>query len=224
MQAVVSAGMGVATSNNLGESVNFPIQNPLSDQFYSYAANRTADTASLINGFAGIEFTLQPLYKLQLGLNYHQTNNFSITGNVTQGADSLSQDTYAYRYQTYSQQWLLASKLLYFGNKNYHPYLFVGAGIAQNKAHNYNTNVPEDLTFTRQYQNRTISSFSYSLGFGVDVDLTSQVRLGIGYRFVDAGKFQLGSAMIDTTAVTGLLPSSHLYLNEALVQLTLLFK
>ena len=49
------------------------------------------------------------------------------------------------------------------------------------------------------------------------------MRLGVGYRFASLGKAQLGSALIDVTPVAGTFSQSHLYTNEALVQLTWIF-
>ena len=76
-------------------------------------------------------------------------------------------------------------------------------------------------TFTREYSDNTESSFTYSLGLGVDMDITEHLRLGVGYRFADLGKVRLGDAEINTTEVAGTLSQDHLYANEILVQLSL---
>lgn len=220
---IVTLGAGVASSSDVGESQNFPIHNPVTDEFYNYSANQSNRSAGLFEGFLGAEWNVYPNWLVQAGLDYNQTTSLQAKGTFVQGADAGSADTYSYQYYVASKQLLVAGKLLYSLKERYRPYLLAGLGATFNDAYHYSTNVPPFLTFTRQYANNTTTSFSYAIGAGIDVDITCYLRAGLGYRFTDLGQAQLGNAIIDTTSVSGTLSQSHLYTNELLAQLTWIF-
>ncbi len=219
---VISLGAGFLSTSNVGQSQNFPILNPVTDEFYNYSATQFNQRSDLFEGFLGTEWCFQPNWAIQVGLDYNRpTSSFAANGTFLQGADLESADSYTYQYRVATSQWLIAGKLLYsLKNTPLHPYLLGGLGVAYNKAYDYGTNVPPFLTFTRMYANNTSKSFSYALGVGVDADIAPRFRLGMGYRFSDLGKIRLGAATIDTTPVEGTLSQAHWYANEFLAQLT----
>ncbi len=219
---LVSIGGGTASSSNVGASQNFPIQYPVTEEFYSYSVSHATQTSSLVDIFLGAEWNVQPNWAVQGGIGYNQASPFSVKGTLVQGTDVASQNTYTYQYGVLIRQLLIEGKLLYSFRQRFHPYVFAGLGTALNKSYSYNTNVPPFLTFTRMYSNNAMTSFSYALGVGLDYDVDSLIRLGIGYRFANLGKAQLGSAVIDTTHVSGTLSQSNIYANEVLVQFTLM--
>lgn len=220
---IIGIGGGFSSPTNSGQSQNFPIKNSLTDEFYDYSANHTNQISGLFDGFIGIEQKLGSSWLVQAGLDYTQASPFSAKGTLTQGVDAASEDFYTYHYQIITRQLLVTTKWLYQFKKCLLPYLFVGIGPSFNKAYDYDTNVPVDLAFTRQYSSHTTSAFSYALGLGFDANINSHIRLGIEYRFADLGKVQLGSAMIDTTSVSGTLSQSNFYTNELLARLTYIF-
>lgn len=220
-RSVIAIGGGAYFTSNTGESQTFPIQDPDTDEFYEYAPTHNSQTAGLYNAFVGVEWRLLPNWLLQTGFDYNQTSSLYTNGVVTQGADVQSEDIYNYHYNIVTRQLLLAGKLLYTLKQRYHPYVLVGLGAAFNQASNYSTNVPPFLTFTRMYQDNNNTSFSYAAGVGVDVDLTDNLRFGIGYRYADLGQVKLGAANIDVNSVSGTLSQSNLYANQLLAQLTL---
>ncbi len=220
---IFSLGAGASISSNVGESKNFPIQNPMTDEFYNYSANHSSQTSPFIDLYLAAEWNLDPYWMFQGGVAYNQTSPFAAKGTFLQGADIESSDSYTYQYGILSRRLLLDGKLLYLIKEHFHAYVLVGFGAAFNDAYSYSTDVPPFLTFTRTYSNHSTTAFSYEMGGGVDADITDQLRLGIGYRFADLGKAQLGSATIDSTSVSGTLSQSHLYTNELLAQMTWLF-
>lgn len=119
-----------------------------------------------------------------------------------------------------AEQFLVEGKLLYTYHCIFHPYILAGLGVSANRADNFSTNVPPFLTFTRVYSSHSETFFSYNVGAGIDFDVTNNIRLGIGYRFADFGKAQLGSARIDTTNVSGTLSQNNLFVHEILGQVT----
>jgi opacity protein-like surface antigen len=219
---VASIGAGAAISSDAGKSQTFPIMNPVTDEFFIYTANNPTQTAAAFDAFLGTEWTFLPQWALQLGLDYNQAWDFRAEGSLVQGADIQSEDQYSYHYDILTRQLLVESKILYRYKERFHPYLLLGIGASFNEASNYNTNVPSFLTFTRQYQDNTETSFTYNVGVGVDVDIAKHFRLGLGYRFADFGQVKLGSASIDTTQVNGTLSQPHLYASEIIAQFTML--
>jgi opacity protein-like surface antigen len=219
---VMSLGAGAYVTSNVGNSQNFPIQNPITDSYYNYSVNQASQEAAFLSLFLGREWLISDRYwLLQAGLEYTETTGLQVSGNLTQGAEVVSQNHYSYKYNTITRQLLIDGKILYTCQHIFHPYIFAGLGTSVNQASDYTTTVPPDLTFTKQYKSNNSISFSYALGFGVDVEIHDRLRLGIGYRFTDLGKVSLGSATIDGTSVPGTLSQNHLYANELIAQLSL---
>jgi opacity protein-like surface antigen len=223
LDPVVSvAGGAFFTIGNAGDSQYFGIVDPDTDQFYQYQAANPENPQYLFGLFVGNRFVFNNLWALQAGLDYTQSGTFQAAGNLTQGADTLSEDTYQYHYNIITRQLLAEAKVLYQFKQNtrVHPYFLFGMGASFNNASDFATTIPYSLTFTRQYQNHSTVSFSYSLGLGVDVDLTYNLSLGLGYRFADLGNVSLGTASINGTDVGGTIHQDHLYANEMVAQLS----
>ena len=221
-RAVFTVGGGLAATTNLGESQTFPIQNPVTDEFYRYSPNNSWQTSFLAEGFVGVERILTSDWAIQAGFDYNQITSFSVRGTLVQGADAQSADTFNYHYDILSKQALFAVKMLYSFQDRFHPYLFAGLGVTFNDINQFSTNVPPFLTFTRMYSGNSSTESSYAVGVGVDVDINQHTRVGIGYRFTDLGQIQLNHATINGLSVNGTLSQNHLYVNELLAQFTLM--
>jgi opacity protein-like surface antigen len=170
--------------------------------------------------FVGAEMMLPQNWAWQLGLSYFQNNDFTENGNVYQFADP-AYNNLTYRYQIQSRRLALETKLSHACHQIWHPYLTASVGEAFNKATSY-TEFPitsADVPMTQSFADHSTSSFTYTVGFGVDVDMTDHVRLGAGYRFMDLGNASLGVSSLQTGNNT--LSNSHLYTNEVLAQLSL---
>lgn len=217
---VFSIGGGASFTSNSGQSQNFPIMNPITDEYFYYSSNQSTETRGFYDLYLAMEFLLRPLWMLQLGVDYNEARPFPTYGYFIQGADLRSQNDYEYNYRIKTQQLLFEGKLLYTYQQSIHPYIIGGIGAAFNNAFNYATNVPPFLTFTRQYANASNSQFAWAVGLGFDADVTDCVRLGLGYRFADSGTVSLGQAVIDNVPVPGTLSQSHFYTNQVLAQLT----
>lgn len=216
---IIAVTGSALTTTDQNDTTTFPIVDPIVDSFYIYEPNDTTNSLVIAEVFLGVEWCFQNL-GFQVGLAYNQSRAFSYEGTLTQGADVQSQDVFTYEYDLRLRQALVEGKLLFYMNKFYHPYLLAGIGAAFNSASGFTTNVPPFLTFTRSYSHNTVTSFSYVLGFGIDIDLDQVFRVGVGYRFADYGKAELGDAVIDDTAVSGTLSMPHLYTNQLFAQIT----
>ncbi len=210
---------GAAFNSDAGHSQNFPATDEIFS-FFNYAANNTHQTLAIFGGFVGAEFLLHPKWDLQAGLAYYQPSTFHTNGIVTQGIDPDSENLYTYKYAIQSRQLLAESKLLYHC-RYFHPYLSAGIGAAWNRSQSFAVNIqPPFTTLSNQFNNNTMTSFTYSVGLGLDVDMTKQARIGIGYRFADLGKSKTGNGIIDDVITQNTLSQSHLYTHEILAQLT----
>jgi opacity protein-like surface antigen len=218
---VMTLGAGASFSSQVGKTQYFPIQNPATDQFYSYVANRRSQTSFLFDGFLGAEWAVtKSNWLFQAGLEYKQASPFNARGVLTQGSASSLQNSYGYRYNVFSRQLLIEGKALYTIKNRFHPYALIGVGMAFNRAYGYGTNVPAS-TYTPIYTDNTTHSLSGAVGFGIDIDITQHVRAGLGYRFSDLGqRVNLGRAVLNPSGGKGAVSQAHLYTNELLAQFT----
>ncbi|RUR07931.1 porin family protein [Legionella sp. km772] len=217
---------GAAFSDSVGRSQFIPIVNPIEDEFFNYAAAQSNQTEFLWGVSLAMEFGLNQNWLLQSGFSYYQPTLFHPQGMVAQGIDALSVDNFSYQYEIQARQVLFENKLLYnlsYKAGAFHPYASVGIGLGINSSSNYRVNItPPFTTFSNQFTNGSDSAFSYRVGLGVDYDLTTKLRIGIGYRFADFGKTKLGNAFIDQVPTFNNLSQAHLYTNEVLGQFTFL--
>jgi opacity protein-like surface antigen len=216
---IVNFSLGAAFNSDAGESKNIPAHGGVFS-YYNYTAHNVDQSQPLFGAFLGAEFSINPEWSAQGGFGYYEPSAFHVKGVVTQGVNVASQNQYSYYYHIQTRQFLAEGKVLYNWLR-YHPYLAAGIGAALNESENYNVNIqPPFTTFSNQFGDNSTTSFTYSVGFGVDVDITEQARLGIGYRFAGLGKACTGNGMIDTVATSNTLSQDHLYSNEILAQFT----
>lgn len=211
---------GVASAN-VGSSHR--LDTPHDSTVYYYDASDANSTRMLLGAFLGIEFPPCLQYSewdMDLGLGYYQPFAFVGSGTLAQGMDPISTDFFNYLYKVKSQQLLAEGKFLWRFRERIRPYVLLGLGAAFNQAYDYEVHYNHSLTFTPLFSNNTTTQFSYSLGVGVDMDITKHWRFGLGYRFSDLGRAGLGSGVIDTTPVSDSLSQSHLYANEGVLQLS----
>jgi opacity protein-like surface antigen len=220
---MVSIGAGAAITSNAGCSQSFPIENPVTDEFYTYTAHKTTQTQAIFDVFLGAEWHATPCWRLQFGVDYITPAFFTAKGSLIQGADVQSENSYAYQYLMKTQQLYFEGKCIYTDLCYFSPYLFMGLGAAFNKAYRFSTTVPDTITFTRIYKDHTNTSFSYAVGAGIDFEIFSNIHLDVCYRFANMGRVALGSATIDDIPVKGTLTQSHLYANQVLAQITATF-
>lgn len=213
----ISAGAAVA---KVGQSQTLTMDGDFTE--YRYSAGDSHSNQLLGGVFVGTESFLSPRWGLQFGLGFYIPKRFSAEGILSQGIDIPSSDLFTYRYKVRTSQLLVEGKLLYIIREQFYPYVVLGLGTAFNRAYDYSTTVPPFLTFTPQFMDHKTTHFSYSVGAGLDINVLTSLRLGAGYRFADFGKTNLGDGTIDVLPFTSTLQQSHLYVHQAMVQLTYL--
>lgn len=209
---------GVAAASNAGRTQTLAMEGDFTT--YQYFANKSDSNTILWGGTLGTEVTLNSKWDLQLGVSFYKPEDISSSGVLVQGVDPQSADSFNYSYHLKSSQLLIEGKILRVFNKIYWPYLSLGLGATFNKASNYQTNVPPFLTFTPNFADHKVTHFAYSLGTGIDVSIQENIRLGIGYRYVDLNKANLGSGVIDTTPIPQTLAQSNIHMHQALIQIS----
>jgi opacity protein-like surface antigen len=214
--------IGPVFSSDVGETQNFPIQNPIADSFYNYQKTNQVQTNGQFALFVGDRWNLRFPFKVEGGLSYSQTGIFSTKGLLTQGADVLSEDTFTYKYKIQSRQLEVKGKILYGYPGPIFPYFSFGMGAAFNTANNFSTNVPEFLTTTRNYPSNTQASFTYTVGIGAEYEYDSHIHLGWGYEFSNNGSVAFESANVTGIPVTGTITQSHLYTHAIMAQVSYL--
>lgn len=216
---VITLSGGVFWPTQLGKSQEFFLE----PSTYTYNTHKNNQGRGIFGGFGGLEFTLNPMWAMQLGASYYQTSSMNTSGVVHQGIDLPSSDNFNYHYDLTSRQVLAEGKLLMNNFERFHPYVSLGLGASFNRASNYNVHIPNSITFSPKFADYSNNSFSYSVGTGVDMDIIPHLRLGLGYRFADLGKANLGAGRIDNVPISHTLQQSNLYTNQLLAQLTWVF-
>ncbi len=209
-------------NNNAGASDSIPAHDGVFTSF-QYTSAKNKQNTPFGGVLLGIECPYGTWWSWQAGVSYYRYGQLRAKGLVMQGVDASSQNQYPYQYTINSQQVLAEGKVFYNWQPHYHPYLDLGLGAGFNKFSNYQaTLLPAFTTFSNQFGNNSSTSFSYLVGVGVDVDITSNIRYGIGYRFTNLGRVQSGTSMIDTIATSNTISRSAIYGNQLLGQLIVL--
>jgi opacity protein-like surface antigen len=213
-QYSIGLDLGVGKPTNLGSATTFP----LGYSTFSYSPNGN-DVYPLIAGISISKIlTIDPFYTLQAGVSAHYISRMNVKGDLEQGiSPPYYQANYSYNMSSY--QYLVDAKLRRQFYERYFPYIYLGLGMAFNKAYDYSISVPGYLTVTPEYSTRTTNSFTYSLGLGMDYFVMPTLSIGVGYRFINLGKVGLGPGVINNTNVSAKLTQSHLYINTVLAQL-----
>lgn len=219
-EPILSVGGGGVWTGNLGKNQDLYIPN---NEYYKYHVSDRSDGNGVFDIFLGGEWEFCPQWAAQLGVGYTYMGSFSVGGDYEQGFDPQSSDIYTYNYRVRSQQVQAESKILFEMTRMLRPYIYGGLGASFNKASNFNADYPEFLTFTREYENHTSSSFTWSVGAGLDVQALDCLRVGVGYRFADLGRVSLGQSYIDDTPVTDTLSQKHLYTNMVLGHISFIY-
>ncbi len=225
MHSIVTLTTGGSStfSNQTSQSLAFD------DNFFVYHPNHSSSALNLIvGGFIGEEYTFNSLYTWQFGVAFYQSSNSSIRGEETQApADNLQAINYwNYQYKLSSRKLLFENKIFYTLRKRYHPYLLVGLGESLNNTSGFQV-TPQNSgeVATAIFNNHLNKSFTYTLGFGLDIDVLKKMRIGLGYRFAGLGKYNLGTGTLDTglggeVFLIPALKPTNVFNQELLIQLT----
>ncbi|MBA2651924.1 MAG: outer membrane beta-barrel protein [Tatlockia sp.] len=185
----------------------------------TYPAIKHLETSYSGEVFLGRLLALTPRFYLQFGFALAGTTRVGLQGDIWQEADP-DFNNFSYSYKIEHLHTAVKGKLLPNINRSVQPYLSASIGVGFNHAYNFSTiakstEVDEEAPFA----SRTQSSFTYTLGAGLQKKFCTHYAIGIGYEFADWGRSQLASSL-DQTIGRGL-RLNHLYTHQ--IQFSLSF-
>ncbi len=191
---VASLSLNQAWSR-VGEQQRFYLRQNIEQTF---TANRSNSSFAEGEIFLGIQQDISSWVQAQLGLAYQATGNVNLEGNIWDDADP-AYNNYSYAYQVSHQHAAVKLKLLIDMKSVIRPYVSGSLGIGYNTSHSYHNTatIPEAIA-NPNFANKTISDFTYTLGLGGQMDMTTHTSIGFGYEFASWGKSQLGRAPAQT--------------------------
>jgi len=197
---------------------------------FIYMPARASNNTGFIGLFLGGEYVLPQVSKypflLQAGFEYNAFGKLNVKGINTVGVDPGSSTQYTYNYNVKTQQVLGGIKLLTTAYKRLHPYGEAGLGIAINRADTYQASTTEtgSLNATPVFADRSTVRLSYILGVGLDANVNTHIRTGIGYRYSDLGTASLGNGSVSVganqTPVPFAVKASNLYANQVIAHVS----
>lgn len=144
--------------------------------------------------FVGLNKTWHTHLKSQWGLLLGGSGAAKMNGEIWQYADSEFNNM-TYNYKVRLSRVGLRGKLIAEQAFFLNPYLTASLGTSFNRAYAFHNYANESFVIANpDFLKHTSTSFSYSLGLGLQKELSKQFQIGVGYEFFDWGKSQLGAA------------------------------
>jgi opacity protein-like surface antigen len=185
----------------------------------TYSAHKSTNT--LANGelFLGVQRNLSELFQGQLGIAVAVTSRAKLSGDIWDDADPAF-NNYTYSYKVNHTAIGLKGKLL-MERGCWLPWISVSMGAAFNQAFSYNnTPIIFQALPNNNFSSENTTSFTYTLGVGVQRIIQRHWQAGVGYEFTDWGKSALGPA--SGQMLNSGLTLSHLYTNGLIFNITYL--
>lgn len=157
------------------------------------------------------------LPQYSLSLRYQHLGSFGINGDVTEYSTYTN---YSYHLSADSNNVMLLTKLDLYRFYSFFPYISVGLGEASNKMSDYSEQ-PFSGIIPRLSPGYTGTKhgFAYSLGVGIDYQVTARLSTSFGYEYANLGKLQgvgaAGSGWEGQTLSFGTLKSNTFLLSAA---------
>lgn len=169
---------------------------------FTYNNSGDGKNAGFIGVFLGAEHALsfisRPGVFMQTGVEYNYFGKAGVNGINTVGVEPQTSTMYRYNYTFQTQQVLGTFKLFATTHERFYPYGEVGLGAAFNRAGQYSAITAEtgSINVTPGFGNQSNTRFSYNLGLGVDTQVNTNIRVGLGYRYSNFGASLLGNGTV----------------------------
>ena len=227
LHPVVALQGGYASMNAGGNTQRFT---GTDSDVFTYNNSGGGKNTGFIGVFLGTEHAFplisRPGFFMQTGVEYNYFGKIGVNGINTVGVEPHTSTTYHYNYNFQTQQVLGTVKLFATTYERFHPYGEVGLGAAFNHAGQYNTTTTEtgSINLTPGFSNQSNTQFSYSLGLGVDTQVNTKIRVGLGYRYSNFGSSSLGNGTVTfnnyQSPVSFALGSSNTYANQLIARIS----
>jgi opacity protein-like surface antigen len=179
---------------NLGNTQTFYLKSDIQNTYFADNLNQTLGTAEL---FMGLQRALNTQFTGQLGIAVASGSVARLSGQIWQDADP---DYYNFNYTYKIIPFRVAMKGKLIAENNFltsyiQPYISGSLGAGFNRAFNYQaTPTIFQAVVAPGFTPNTSSSFSYTVGAGIQRSLNSNWQVGIGYEFADWGSSSLAAA------------------------------
>jgi opacity protein-like surface antigen len=189
-----------------------------------YVPEDTWHTAAMGSALVGFEFPLDGDYRWQTAVSYYISGNYHVKGDDLIAGEEVF-DFFDYKYKVLNQRVLWENRWLAELNEVFLVYFMGGIGASFNKAYDFeetNNGIAPNFFTNPPFEEKTTTSFTYSLGFGFEAEITDELRVGIGYQYSDLGKVELGK--IDAPDMDDHLSIDNSPTQEVFLSLTYFFK
>lgn len=184
----------------------------------TYASNSSRNAFPEGELFLGVQKVLSPQFLARLGMAVTTTGNASSSGIIWDDADPQF-DNYSYAYKVQNTKIALKGVLLLDKGYSLMPWISGSIGAGFNYAHSFsNTPLIFEAVPNNNFTNHTNTSFTYSVGAGVQKALNANWQVGVGYEFSDWGKSRLGAAVGQT--LNNGISLNHVYTNGLIFNIT----
>ena len=188
-----------------------------SDIEKTYTTNHSNSATADGELFLGLQRTINAETTGQFGIAAATTSNAKRSGNIwDDGLPAAANYTYTYNVQ---HTHLAAKGKLLRQVGYFMPYISASIGVAWNNAGGF-TSTPTifEAEPTPNFASNTETSFTYTLGIGLQRALSQNWQVGIGYEFADWGQSQLKAGYDQIQGPK--LALNHLYTNGLMFNLT----
>jgi len=198
------------------------------DDIFTYQNDNQGKDSGFVGTFIGLEWVPATNFFMEAGVEYDYFGSFTVNGSNLVGVERATSTPYDYDFQLQSQQVIAVFKLLYSVHHIFHPYASVGLGAAFNRASDYSATTSQtgSINITPTFESNTETAFSYNLSLGFDMDVASNVRVGLAYRFSNLGHYSLDDGTVTyhnyQSSVPFTLSGSNIYANQFLVDINFL--
>ncbi|MDR3442570.1 MAG: outer membrane beta-barrel protein [Legionella sp.] len=188
---VLTLSAGPAWSNNNGKTQTVFLQ---SDIEKTYAAKKRSSTLGTGELFLGVQKLVHERVLGQLGVAVAAASNIKLAGDIWEDADPEF-NNFTYAYNVNQLRVAAKGKLLANWEHSVAPYISGSLGVGFTNAHNFSITpkIFEEIPAPgfRRHNNTT---FSYTVGAGLQKSINNNLQAGIGYEFADWGKSHLRRA------------------------------
>lgn len=185
----------------------------------SFVSDSASSAVGNFSGFLGVQRDIRPTLQGQFGLIVGGTTSANVAGEVWEDGDPFFNNL-SYGYKINHAYLGLQGKVLKdLSYLQLQPYLSGSVGIGFNHSYGFN-NTPLIFEEVAQpnFKSNTTTTFSYTVGTGIQRRMNENFAVGFGYEFSDWGKSALGLAANQTTQTGPRL--NHLYTNALLINLS----
>lgn len=200
---------GVYVTGKMGASVMH-----LSDQKYQYSGFADAGDNGVKNGSShrtgvfgggvavGYDFNQAFDVPARVELDFMARDKAESQYNVQSRIRNGAEQTRDVKNQVKLHTLMVNGYYDFYNTSDFTPYVTAGIGLATvdlkaNRTDRFGGEVTQSAT-----NSRTSNNFAWSVGAGVNYAVNESVDLGIGYRYLDAGKAEVSSPLADGTATS----------------------